>query len=81
MFYGKKIKALEGRLDALEVMVQEQARLISKYCQEVDALYEHYKKMLTLQDETPAPVTPAPEPKPRRRPKRRNGKENPKATE
>ena len=44
MFYGKKINALEERLDALEVRVHELAHLASKYCQDVDALAELYRQ-------------------------------------
>lgn len=39
MFYGKKIKNLEDRIEVLEVMVKELSERVSNYCQEVDRLF------------------------------------------
>ena len=73
MFYGKKIKALEERLDVLEARVYELTHLVSKYCQDVDALAELFRK----QEEEKAQRA-----KQRKHNKsKKNGKEAPKATE
>lgn len=73
MFYGKTIKALEERLDVLEARVYELTHLVSKYCQDVDALAELFRQ----QEEAKAQRA-----KQRKKFKpKNNGKETPAATE
>ena len=75
MLFGKKIKLLEDKVDALEVRVKEFLEITSKYCQDVDALLLLYK------NQEAAKESAKPAPRPRRRQRRNNGKETPKATE
>lgn len=71
MFYSKKIKNLEDRIEVLEVMVKELSERVSNYCQEVDRLFALHQ----TQNPSPKPA------KPRHRPRRNNGKETSAATE
>ena len=67
MFYTKRIKNLEDKIDALEAKVKE---LLA-----IKPFRQEEAKEKAKQDA----VKPAP--RPRRRPRKNNGKENPKAGE
>lgn len=80
MFYAKRIKQLEDKIDALEVQVKEILAITSKYCQDVDQLLLAHKRVEEAKEKAKQ-ETVKPAPRPRRRPRKNNGKENPKAGE
>lgn len=80
MFYAKRIKNLEDKIDALEVKVKELLAITSKYCQDVDKLLLAHKRVEEAKEKTKQDAV-KPAPRPRRRPRKNNGKENPKAGE
>ena len=80
MFYAKRIKNLEDKIDALEVQVKEILAITSKYCQDVDQLFLAYKRQEEAKEKAKQEAV-KPAPRPRRRPRKNNGKENPKAGE
>jgi hypothetical protein len=75
MFYRKRIKQLEDRVDALEVQVKEIYAITSKYCQDVDQLLLAYKRQEEAKERAMQEAN-KPAPRPRRRPRKNNGKEN-----
>lgn len=83
MFYNKKIKALEERLNEVTARVNELEDAVHNltvnvvdFATKTDALWQ----LSNLKKEA-APAVLASKPKPRRRPKKNNGKETPKTTE
>lgn len=81
MFYAKRIKKLEDKIDALEVQVKELLALTSRYCQDVDRLFLTYKKLEEARQMEVKQEAVKPAPRPRRRPRKNNGKENTKTGE
>lgn len=75
MLFGKRIRHLEDKVDALEVRVKELSEITSKYCQDVDAL------LLLSKSQEAAKESVKLAPRPRHRQRRDNGKETSKATE
>ena len=80
MFYAKRIKNLEDKIDALEVKVKELLAITINYCQDVDQLFLTYKRQEAAKMKVEQEVI-KPAPRPRRRQRKNNGKENPKAGE
>ena len=70
MFYGKKIKELEARVNALETRVHELNHAVAQQGIEIDKLYVLFANTIAakVQDKKPSH---------RHRPKKNNGKENP----
>ena len=81
MFYAKRIKKLEDKIDALEVQVKELLALTSRYCQDVDRLFLAYKELEAAKQEAVKQEAVKPAPRQRRRPRKNNGKENTKTGE
>lgn len=70
MFYGKKIKELEERVNALETRIHELNNAVTLQGAEIDKLYALFANQAAakVQDKKPSY---------RHRPKKNNGKENP----
>ena len=80
MFYGKRIKALELRIDALEKKIHELTLRVQTQNADIDKLYELYAAREKKKEQELARTN---KPKPRRCQKSRaaaDGKENPKNT-
>lgn len=80
MFYGKRIKALELRIDALEKKIHELTHRVQIQNADIDKLYELYAAREKKKEQE---LARANKPKPRRYQKSRaaaDGKENPKTT-
>ena len=81
MFYNKRIKALEERLNEVNARVNELEEAVRSltsnvvdFATKTDALWQLYS-----QKKETAPAVPASKPKPRYRTKKKNGKETPKS--
>lgn len=72
MFYNRRIKELEVRVESLVKRVNELAHRIHEQNTEIDRLCLLIEQQATAM---------AQKPKPKYRPKKHNGKETPKATE
>lgn len=87
MFFNKKIKEIEARVDALEERVHELAHKAHEQEQEIDKLYALFVSKFMDTKPTEQKAEPKSEQKPKNyRPRRRakkmmDGKENTEATE